>query len=116
MNLCQVKAVIYVKEKGQVTDKEYQEICNTSNRTASRDLANLVSSGLLEQIGITGKGTAYILRRHKNANCIINTMLGNYKRRQNILIIHAGGESSSTNLCDLTSEEIKTVEEFNEGK
>ena len=67
LNERQLKAVIYVKEKGQVTNKEYQEICNTSNRTASRDLADLVSSGLLEQIGITGKGTAYILRRHKDA-------------------------------------------------
>ena len=67
LNERQLKAVIYVKEKGQVTNKEYQEICNTSNRTASRDLADLVSSGLLEQIGITGKGTAYILRRYKDA-------------------------------------------------
>ncbi|MBW6517328.1 MAG: helix-turn-helix domain-containing protein [ANME-2 cluster archaeon] len=67
LNERQIKAVMYVKEKGQITNKEYQEICNTSNRTASRDLVNLVSAGLLEQIGITGKGTVYILRRHKDA-------------------------------------------------
>jgi len=35
--------------------------------TVSRDLVHLVSVGLLEQIGITGKGTVYILRRHKDA-------------------------------------------------
>jgi predicted HTH transcriptional regulator len=34
----------------------------------SRDLAELVSSGLFEQIGITGKGTAYILRRQRRHN------------------------------------------------
>ena len=70
LNERQIKAVMYVKEKGQITNKEYQEVCATSNRTASRDLVHLVSAGLLEQIGITGKGTVYILRRHKDA---INT-------------------------------------------
>jgi len=53
------------KEKGQITNKEYQEVCNTSERTSSRDLADLAASGLFEQIGTTGKGTVYILRRHK---------------------------------------------------
>jgi len=67
LNERQIKAVMYVKEKGQITNKEYQEVCDTSNRTASRDLVHLVSVGLLEQIGITGKGTVYILRRHKDA-------------------------------------------------
>ena len=67
LNERQIKAVMYVKEKGQITNKEYQEVCATSNRTASRDLVHLVSAGLLEQIGITGKGTVYILRRHKDA-------------------------------------------------
>ena len=67
LNERQIKAVMYVKEKGQITNKEYQEVCATSNRTASRDLVHLVSAGLLEQIGITGKGTVYILRRHKHA-------------------------------------------------
>ena len=61
LNERQIKAVMYVKEKGQITNKEYQEVCATSNRTASRDLVHLVSAGLLEQIGITGKGTVYIL-------------------------------------------------------
>jgi predicted HTH transcriptional regulator len=48
--------------------EENQEICNTSERTSSRDMAELVSSGLFEQIGITGKGTAYILRRQRRHN------------------------------------------------
>ena len=67
LNERQIKAVMHVKESGQITNKEYQEVCATSNRTASRDLVHLVSAGLLEQIGITGKGTVYILRRHKDA-------------------------------------------------
>ena len=62
LNERQIKAVMYVKEKGQITNKEYQEICKTSKRTASRDLLDLASSGIFEQIGTTGVGTAYILK------------------------------------------------------
>ena len=62
LNERQIKAVMYVKEKGQITNKEYQEVCATSKRTASRDLLDLVSSGFFEQIGTTGTGTAYILK------------------------------------------------------
>jgi len=62
LNERQIKAVMYVKEKGQITNKEYQEVCAISKRTASRDLLDLVSSGFFEQIGTTGTGTAYILK------------------------------------------------------
>jgi len=41
LNERQIKAVMYVKEKGQITNKEYQEVCATSKRTASRDLAGV---------------------------------------------------------------------------
>jgi ATP-dependent DNA helicase RecG len=70
LNERQIKAVIYVKEKGQVTNTGYQEICNTSARTSSRDLADLVSRGLFKQKGTIGKGTEYTLIRqirHKRA-------------------------------------------------
>jgi len=61
LNERQLKSVIYVKEKGQVMNKEYREICNTSARTSSRDLADMVSKGLFEQKGTIGKGTEYTL-------------------------------------------------------
>ena len=50
LNERQIKAVMYVKEKWKITNKEYQEINNTSERTATRDLSNLVSIELFEQI------------------------------------------------------------------
>ena len=53
--------------KGKITNKEYQGVSNISERTATRDLSNLVSLGLFMQIGVTGKGTEYILTRHKDA-------------------------------------------------
>jgi ATP-dependent DNA helicase RecG len=67
LNDRQIKAVMYVKEKGKITNQEYQVICETSNRTATRDLTELVSLKIFQQIGTIGKGTKYILRRHKDA-------------------------------------------------
>jgi len=73
LNERQIKAVMYVKEKGKITNKEYQGVCNISERTATRDLSNLVSLGLFMQIGVTGKGTEYILTRHKDVKDAIKT-------------------------------------------
>jgi ATP-dependent DNA helicase RecG len=53
---------MFVKEKGKITNKEYQEHCNVSSRTATRDLSALVHKGVFMQIGVTGKGTAYIIK------------------------------------------------------
>jgi len=39
----------------------------TFQRTATRDLARLVALKMFEQIGVTGKGTEYMLTRHKDA-------------------------------------------------
>lgn len=62
LNERQIKAVMYAKEMGKITNKEYQEVCETSERTATRDLSDLVERKVFEQIGITGKGTNYILK------------------------------------------------------
>jgi len=61
LNERQIKAVMYVKEKGKITNKVYQEINNTTKKTASRDLSILVEKEILKQIGVTGKGTHYVL-------------------------------------------------------
>lgn len=63
LNDRQIKAVMYVKEKGKITNKEYQELVNTTKRTATRDLKDLTVKKILEQIGETGKGTYYILKK-----------------------------------------------------
>jgi len=51
-----------VKEKGKITNKENQEISKISERTATRDLFDLVSKKIFVQVGSTGKGTNYILK------------------------------------------------------
>lgn len=74
LNERQIKAVMYVKEKGKITNKEYQKVCDISERSATRDLTHLVSIELFKQIGVTGRGTEYILlRRQKDAKGVIKT-------------------------------------------
>ena len=59
LNARQAKAVQYVKERGRITNKEYQEINNISNRTATNELKELVDKfGLL---GMSGAVTFYEL-------------------------------------------------------
>jgi len=65
LNERQLQAVKYVKEKSQISNQIYQEINKVTKRTTSRDLARLVSLGIFRKIGITGKGTLYVLRGHK---------------------------------------------------
>lgn len=65
LNDRQLAAVKYVKERGLINNQSYQEINKTTKRTASRDLTVLVSMGIFRKTGVTGKGTAYILRGHK---------------------------------------------------
>jgi ATP-dependent DNA helicase RecG len=59
LNARQVKAVQYVKEKGKITNKEYQEINDISNRTATNELKELAEEfGLMKMSG-AGAGTFY---------------------------------------------------------
>ena len=64
LNDRQIKAVMYVKEKGRITNREYQELNSIKKRQTSEDLAFLEDKGILEKIGTTGKGTYYILKGH----------------------------------------------------
>jgi len=65
LNERQIEAALYVKEKGRITNKEYQELVNTTKKTASRDLVNLVEKDVFAQVGTTGKGTYYLLKETK---------------------------------------------------
>ena len=44
LNPRQIKAVMYVKEKGKITNKEYQEINQVSRQTATNDLNELTNT------------------------------------------------------------------------
>ncbi len=67
INERQIKGILYIKSHGQITNKIYQEICNISKATATRDLKYLVEvKKLLYKIGETGKGTTYKFSEFKN--------------------------------------------------
>jgi len=70
LNERQILAVLYVKEKGKITNKEYQNNFSVSRQTATRDLTELVNRSLLALQG-TGKRDAHYTiieakMRHKN--------------------------------------------------
>lgn len=63
LNERQIKAVLYIKEKGKITNKDYQNITGVKKRQATEDLRYLEKLEILERIGTTGKGVYYILKR-----------------------------------------------------
>lgn len=63
LNDRQRKVITYLKTAGRIGNAEYQALFDVAKRTASRDLVELVEKGVLERIGVTGKGTEYILRK-----------------------------------------------------
>ena len=66
LNERQIKAVMYVKEKGKITNKEYQEITGISRQMATIDLKQLVRKGILVKTGKAGAGIAYQLTKLTN--------------------------------------------------
>lgn len=62
LNERQLKAVMYVKDKGEITNKIYQELFGVSKATATRDLTEIIDKfKLLERKGEVGAGTVYKL-------------------------------------------------------
>ncbi|GHT41610.1 ATP-dependent DNA helicase [Bacteroidia bacterium] len=55
----QIRAVEYVKEKGKITNKEYQKINEISNRTATYELKELVENFNVLKISGASVGTFY---------------------------------------------------------
>jgi len=52
---------MYVKERGRITNKEYQDINNVSNKTAYLELSNTVGMAIFKVEG-KGKSTTYTLK------------------------------------------------------
>ncbi len=62
LNERQVQALLYTAERGRITSRELQELCpEVSGETLRRDLADLISRGLLLKIG-ERRATYYILK------------------------------------------------------
>ena len=61
LNERQIKAVLYVKERGKITNREYQKFNECSRNTATNDLRELVNKGLLKESGKKGAGAYYVI-------------------------------------------------------
>jgi len=72
LNERQIKAVMYVKEKGKIANKEYQEINNISRQMATLDLSVLAAKGIFIRVGKAGRGIAYQLPKLTNKRLIID--------------------------------------------
>lgn len=68
LNERQKKAVAYLKQHESITNNEYQNMTGAIARTAARDLNKLVSTGLIKQIGTTGRKAHYILNEKQDIN------------------------------------------------
>ena len=60
LNERQIKALLYVRANGKITNKEYQELNNVSKRTATLDLTGLVNDfSILKKYGTSGSNIYY---------------------------------------------------------
>jgi ATP-dependent DNA helicase RecG len=59
----QKKAIDFVRAHARIGNAEYQRLAGVTKKTASRDLDDLVTKGVFERSGTTGRGTHYILGR-----------------------------------------------------
>lgn len=61
LNERQVKALLYLKEKGKITNSDYQTLNDVSRETATRDLKELIDKQLIKPSGQKGAGAFYTL-------------------------------------------------------
>jgi ATP-dependent DNA helicase RecG len=61
LNERQIKAVTYVRGKGGITNRKYQNINTVSNKTAYLELSNLVKKDICKVLG-KGKSVSYTLK------------------------------------------------------
>ncbi|HNF32955.1 MAG TPA: hypothetical protein PLU51_11135, partial [Bacteroidia bacterium] len=62
LNERQVKALLFTKDKGKITNRQYQTLNNCSRNTASNDLSELVDKEFLKPSGQKGAGAFYTLK------------------------------------------------------
>ncbi len=61
LNDRQIKAVLYVKENGSITNSIYQKINDTKQTLSSQELGELVEKEILKASGMKGRGAKYVL-------------------------------------------------------
>ena len=57
----QITAIGYIKEKGRITNSEYQKLNIVSKRIATIELDEMRKKGIINRVGTRGRGTYYVL-------------------------------------------------------
>ena len=60
LNERQQRTIVYLREQGRITNREYQSLFEVSYDTAHRDLRKLLEKGLVKRRG-KGRATYYVL-------------------------------------------------------
>lgn len=68
LNDRQKKAIFFVKQNGSITNKQYQELTKITDRTALRDIRELIGKRVLHKIGTTGRATHYVIKNKPDIN------------------------------------------------
>jgi ATP-dependent DNA helicase RecG len=66
LNERQRSAIVFLKERGRISNPEYQKAANAIKKTATRDLKDLVDKGVLDQRGTRGPGVHYVLATNRD--------------------------------------------------
>jgi ATP-dependent DNA helicase RecG len=61
LNKRQVNAILFTKQKGKITNKDYQVLNDVSRETATRDLKELMDKQMIKYSGQKGAGAFYTL-------------------------------------------------------
>ncbi|MDE3142606.1 MAG: putative DNA binding domain-containing protein [Bacteroidota bacterium] len=61
LNERQVKAILFVKSKGHISNSDYQKINDIGKSVAASELFDLTNKNFLSKIGATGRGIKYVL-------------------------------------------------------
>ncbi|UXD67819.1 hypothetical protein MUK51_11325 [Sphingobacterium faecium] len=61
LNNRQVNAVLFAREKGKITNSDYQVLTGIFRETATRDIKELIDKKLFKSSGIRGAGAYYTL-------------------------------------------------------
>jgi len=59
LDMFTIKAMLYLKEHGKISNREYRQIANISDEWARVDLADLILKGLVRLVG-KGRGAHYV--------------------------------------------------------
>lgn len=59
----QIKALLHIKEHGDINNSSYQQINNIGKTIATDELRDLINKNLIQQSGTKGRGSKYELSR-----------------------------------------------------